>query len=66
MMQSRMRTKRPDMGSSQRVQVRRGQARVWFYRNDGSIDVYVRPASEGNDKPAPISFRISARDFVGR
>lgn len=41
------------------VRVWRGDAKVWFYRNPSSIDVYVR-TSAGDDKSgaAPICFRI--------
>jgi hypothetical protein len=54
-------------GASNRIQVRSGEAKVWFYRNESSIDVYVRPAdSEQNQKAASICFRISTRDFIGR
>ena len=54
-------------GTSQPVRVRRGEVRVWFYRNESSIDVYVRPADpDAQNSPAPICFRISARDFIGR
>ena len=54
-------------GDSNRVRVRQGEAKVWFYRNESSIDVYVRPADSGQkQKAASICFRISARDFVGR
>ena len=53
-------------GSSQVVRLRRGEAKVWFYRNPSSIDVYVRPGKDGKQSPAPICFRISSRDFVGR
>jgi hypothetical protein len=66
-----MRGKRAQSGTSNSVRVRRGQARVWFYRNrnESSIDVYVRPAASGQNQPAngpaPICFRISARDFIG-
>jgi hypothetical protein len=58
--------KRPKTGDSNRIRVRRGEARVWFYRNESSIDVYVRPAKSAGVEPAPICFRISARDFIGR
>jgi hypothetical protein len=54
-------------GASNRIRVRQGEARVWFYRNESSIDVYVRSAEAGQtNKPAAIVFRISSRDFVGR
>jgi hypothetical protein len=54
-------------GASNRLRVRSGEAKVWFYRNESSIDVYVRPADSGqNQKAASICFRISARDFTGR
>lgn len=39
------------------VRVRRGEAKAWFYRNESSIDVYVRTADNKNDA-APICFRI--------
>jgi hypothetical protein len=54
-------------GAANRIRVRQGEAKVWFYRNESSIDVYVRPADSGqNPKAASICFRISSRDFVGR
>jgi hypothetical protein len=54
-------------GTSKLVRVWRGKAKVWFYRNESSIDVYVRPADSGTTNlAAPICFRISARDFTGR
>jgi hypothetical protein len=39
------------------VRVRRGDAKVWFYRNEASIDVYVR-TEESKHEAAPICFRI--------
>ena len=59
--------RKPAAGASNRILVRQGEAKVWFYRNESSIDVYVRPADSGqNLKAASICFRISARDFIGR
>jgi hypothetical protein len=62
--------KSPSPGASKVVRVWRGEARVWFYRNESSIDVYVKPVQRNQQSsgagPAPICFRISARDFVGR
>lgn len=56
------------MGTPHSVRVRLGEGNVWYYRNPRSmsIDVYVRPKTEAKDKPAPISFRITAHDFIGR
>lgn len=62
-----MRRKLKGSGDSTYVRVRGGKAKVWFYRNESSIDIYVRPETPGaKDKPASICFRISAQDFVGR
>lgn len=62
-----MQGKRPQGGRSNTIRVRRGEAKVWFYRNPSSIDIYVRPGKGGKEQgPAPICFRISSRDFVGR
>jgi hypothetical protein len=63
------RKRKQSPGDSNRIPVRSGEARVWFYRNEStsSIDVYVRPADSGqNQKAASICFRISSRDFIGR
>jgi hypothetical protein len=62
------RKRKQSAGASNRIQVRSGEAKVWFYRNrnESSIDVYVRPADSGqSQKAASICFRISARDFIG-
>lgn len=59
--------KRKSAGDSKLLRPWRGEAKVWFYRNESSIDVYVKPVQPNQQSgPAPICFRISARDFVGR
>ncbi len=50
------RKRKESPGASNRIRVRQGEAKVWFYRNESSIDVYVRPADSGqNQKAAPWS-----------
>lgn len=44
----------------------RGEAKVWFYANPDSVDIYVRPATDGltSGAPASIWFRIPLRQLV--
>jgi hypothetical protein len=54
-------------GTPRAVNNVRGEAKVWFYVNPESVDVYIRPAKvNGSDStPASIWFRLSFRDLIG-
>lgn len=42
-----------------------GNARIWFYRNEDDINIYVAPLDKDGYPaiPAPISFRIWLREL---
>jgi hypothetical protein len=65
---SRFTTAAPKHTTPRQVRTVRGAKQVWFYMNDESIDVYVRPEETGHNGPgaASIWFRIWLRDLVRR